>query len=1387
VREVLQDGWAQTAPAGGSYDVTIVDNTTVVSGQDFGNTLLNPSSISGTIFHDLNANGVRDPGEPGLAGWTVFLDANNDGRLDPGDRIAVTAADGSYTIPGLEPGTYTVREVLLNGWAQSLPSGPPYYSVSLDAGAAATGVDFGAYRNQLTGHVFQDTNANGTFDLGETGLAGWQVYVDLNNSGVLQPGDPVAMSDANGTYGFNGLAPGTYIVREVLQAGWVQTTPADGFFTVTIDAPTPTDTPDFGNFQRATVSGNVYNDVNRNGVRDPGEPGLAGWIVYDDVNNVGTFLPGDPYAVSDAGGNYTLTNLGPGTHYLREIPLPTWVQTGPADNVYTITPTSGQSVAGRNFGNRLVNPASISGNVFLDLNADGVQEGDEPGLGSWRVYIDAHHNGTLDPGEQYVDTDAQGNFTLGGLAPGTYTIREVLQNGWQQSAPAAGSFIVTVTAGVNVSGLTFGNFQPFSISGTVFHDINGNGVQDPGEPGLRNWVVYDDVNNNGMLDEGTAIFEPDNFADNQVLNHAFPGVTLTFLGDSTSSVVALPTPPGSAGGLRVFGENTGGFYSPEFYNDPGAPPSSWWLRIDFATPVSTVSIDTIGTARFSGQARGLLRIFNSANQVIGSITTSHNLAGGELATLTLTRPTADIAYAEASSDQINQGVLLDNLQFGPWPTEPYATTDANGNYTLTGLRPGTHIIREVPQGALMPIAGFASVTGTSGGQVTGVNLANARPVALTGTLFDDTNGDGTRQDGEPGLAGWTVYADINNTGVLDPNDPQAVTDAEGQYTLAGLNPGTYLLRVVPQGGWAPTSSADGSVSVTFDDTAATVTGPDIGEFRLVTIAGTVYNDVNGNGSRDPGEPGLAGWIVYDDVNNVGVFLPGDPYTVSSALGTYTLVGVGPGTHHIREFGLPGWFPTAPAGGYTVTTASGQNVASQDFGNQLFNPASISGQVFEDLNGAGMLQDGDPGLAGWRVYIDANNNGAFVLGDQFVDTDAQGNFTLGDLGPGTYTIREVLQGGWRQSAPAGSFFTLTVGAGQNIGGTDFGNYRPVAVSGRVTNDATGAGLGGWTVFDDVHNTGVLDQTTFDPDNFADNQDLTHAFSGVTLSYLTDLGGSVIALPTPPGSAGGARVFGGVGDPFYSPEFYDDSTYNGYQLRINFAIPVSSVTIDAIGTARYSGLAKGRLRIFNAAGTQLAVMTSANFLAGGQLTTLTLARAQDDIAYALASSNDINYGVLLDNLRYTTDPFAVTAANGAYSIPGLAPGEHILREVVQPGWTPTTPPDGSYDINLVSGQSVSGLDFGNIQDPGPAPGPAPRGGLGFGGSVISPAGTLPVGPAGLVTPAEPAASSSVAALLQPAPRPEVDWASLVHAAAAHHGDYPWWDDPLGSAAPGEAWTF
>src|SRR5205823_1903204 len=86
--------------------------------------------------------------------------------------------------------------------------------------------------------------------------------------------------------------------------------------------------------------------------------------------------------------------------------------------------------------------------------------------------------------------------------------------------------------------------------------------------------------------------------------------------------------------------------------------------------------------------------------------------------------------------------------------------------------------------------------------------------SITGQVFHDLNGDGVQELGEPALAQWTVYIDVNGNGQFDPGpdkthplEPYALTDVNGNYLIAGVRPGTDVVRVYLPAGWAATLPA----------------------------------------------------------------------------------------------------------------------------------------------------------------------------------------------------------------------------------------------------------------------------------------------------------------------------------------------------------------------------------------------------------------------------------------------------------------------------------------------------------------------------------------------------------------------------------------------------
>jgi len=77
-------------------------------------------AIRGLAWDDADGDGLR-AGEPGLAGRTIYLDLDNDGVLGAGEPTATTATDGSYAFADLSAGTYTVAQIVPEGWEQTAP------------------------------------------------------------------------------------------------------------------------------------------------------------------------------------------------------------------------------------------------------------------------------------------------------------------------------------------------------------------------------------------------------------------------------------------------------------------------------------------------------------------------------------------------------------------------------------------------------------------------------------------------------------------------------------------------------------------------------------------------------------------------------------------------------------------------------------------------------------------------------------------------------------------------------------------------------------------------------------------------------------------------------------------------------------------------------------------------------------------------------------------------------------------------------------------------------------------------------------------------------------------------------------------------------------------
>jgi hypothetical protein len=217
----------------------------------------------------------------------------------------------------------------------------------------------------ISGYKFNDTNANGVWNTGEKPLQGVVIYIDANGDGKLDNGETATVTDANGFYKFNNLAPGSYAVREVVPAGWVQSAGPSGSTVITVGSGQNVTGVNFGDYLGGTVSGCKYNDSNADGACESGECGMSGWLIFVDYNGTGQYAANDPCAVTDANGCYSITGVKAGAWQVVEVQQSGWIRTT-ADACVTLT--GGSCASNVNIG---------------DFHGSLVMAGDAATIGFW--------------------------------------------------------------------------------------------------------------------------------------------------------------------------------------------------------------------------------------------------------------------------------------------------------------------------------------------------------------------------------------------------------------------------------------------------------------------------------------------------------------------------------------------------------------------------------------------------------------------------------------------------------------------------------------------------------------------------------------------------------------------------------------------------------------------------------------------------------------------------------------------------------------------------------------------------------------------------------------------------------------------------------------------
>jgi len=413
--------------------------------------------------------------------------------------IALALGDGGE-------GVFNAPQDNLNGYV----SNTQQESVTSLTYAGEGGQNNPSFFARLSGFKFHDFNGNGRWDYGEPALEDWKIIAEKDN---VPP--KVTYTDADGYFEFYFVwyEIGTWTIKEELKQGWEQTAPAGGVHQIKIvDCHTDIKDLCFGNKQlpppppppeQAKVSGHKWNDMNGNGVKDADEPYLANWTIKAAKGE------STKTATTNANGYYEFTFAESefGNWTISEVLQAGWNQTYPAaPGTHTVKVQSGSTITDKNFGNKVTEgppppppeQAKVSGHKWNDMNGNGVKDADEPYLIDWKIIATKD---TVDTVTKTAYTDVYGyyEFTFTSNESGTWVIKEELKQGWEQTAPAGGTYTVTIQSGANEQNKDFGNkekpggdnggFKQAKVSGHKYHDLNGNGSRQDDDPYLKEWEI----------------------------------------------------------------------------------------------------------------------------------------------------------------------------------------------------------------------------------------------------------------------------------------------------------------------------------------------------------------------------------------------------------------------------------------------------------------------------------------------------------------------------------------------------------------------------------------------------------------------------------------------------------------------------------------------------------------------------------------------------------------------------------------------------------------------------------------------------------------------------------------------------------------------------------
>ena len=478
--------------------------------------------IGDFVWEDTNRNGVQDPGETGLGGIAVSLltDAGVPTGIstttDPSGQYQLSVATGQYIVRFTAPFgmNFTLQGVGSNATDSNVDAAGETAVISVTAGGIDNNIDAGLYADAKIGdRAWEDVDQDGLQDPGEPGIANIAVILLDGNGSNTGIG---TLTDGTGFYQLC-VPPGTYRLQFTASAttGFIHSPalvgangnidsnadPATGrtaAFSVT-SGETNTSI-DAGFIANGKVGDTIWDDLDRDGQQDAGEPGIANVpVVLLDLGGA----PVGQGVLTDASGYYNFC-VAPGT-YRVHVTLPTGRQftsqnVGPDSSDSDFDAASGLSdqvtvVAGQtvdSIDGGLFALAKLGGSLYSDVNGNGSHDAGESALAGYSIEL---LDDQCQPTGQTVVTDAAGDFVFC-VEPGTYIFDFGPTAGFSLTSPnidpVTGKTAPTTVASGEIQTDFTGGIQsqlPATLGGVAWEDLNGNGLQDAGEPPIAGLMV----------------------------------------------------------------------------------------------------------------------------------------------------------------------------------------------------------------------------------------------------------------------------------------------------------------------------------------------------------------------------------------------------------------------------------------------------------------------------------------------------------------------------------------------------------------------------------------------------------------------------------------------------------------------------------------------------------------------------------------------------------------------------------------------------------------------------------------------------------------------------------------------------------------------------------